>query len=1372
MPRGKMAVRNLNLPNFPTFDLSEIDTVPSRWKKYKRRFELLCTAIGVAEEKQKLAMFLTYVGDDTYEIFENTKLNATPTFNETIEALDRHFEPQANKSYETFLFRQMKQLDGENLNQFYIRLKEQAGKCEFADSDLNIKQQIELSTTNNKLRVYSFQNQEKTLQELLTIGRTYEETKKQVEVLTKTKAKETDGEEETVNFANKRRFGKNNYHERGMSNNNKKNCYRCGGKFPHKAQCPALGKTCNKCSKKNHFASVCKTSQKRGGNPNNSRNKPLNSVYYTHSPSQLYENLEPLHLDESLFAMSVNKNKAVCDMGSESKSVSDQSDARVFNKPDFDATILVEGIRVNVLVDTGASINILTLRTFNELSKRLKQKPILQKTKTKVITYGSSSNSSLKVLGTIAFVVETNSKLCCTKFHVIDTTHKNLLSGETALLLNILTFEKPIFNVQKEYDVNATSLAEKNAVPESLTKLIDCFGETVFNNTIGKLKDYEVKLHIDKNVPPVAQRERRIPFALREKVNKELEKLERAGIIEDVTDEPTPWLNPLVIVPKSDGTIRLCVDMRCANKAIKRTRYPTPTIDDLKCKLRGANVFTKLDMRSAFHQLELAKESRYITAFQSDTRIKRFTRLLFGANSAPEELQHVIRQLLADIDGVINIADDLLIYAKDNAEHDRILLQVLERFREKELTLNLRKCQFLQSSLEFYGHVFSKDGMKPNPKKVEAIVKASQPEDQKALRSFLGLANYLKAFIPNYSTITYPLRSLLKNDTEYEWSNNCDEAFTKLKSAISSDTCITYFDNRKDTFLFTDASPYGISAIVLQKSPTEKHAKIVSFSSRALTKTEMNYAQIERECLALVYGCERNRLYLLGRQFTAYNDHKALVNILNNPKSTIPLRIERLTLRLQGYQFVLKHVKSDDNISDYPSRHPYDTADESVAETTEEYVNQLAEYSCPNALTLDNIRQATKYDKLCQELIKLVQNRNWYTIEKRTDIGEEVKNELKSFRKLRNELTLTNDQQTILKGTRIVIPEILQQLAINIAHVGHQGIQKTKTLLRSKVYFKNMDKLVEQKISNCLACQAVEKQTKSTPLKNTEIPDNVWDAVNVDYLGPLPSGHYLFVLIDQRSRFPIVDLTKSTNATSAISSLSRTFSMYGNPKSVISDNGPPFTSKQFADFLQSRGVTHRRVTPVWPQANGEAERFMRPLKKTIQTAHLEKKNIASEVENFLFAYRNTPHSTTKVSPAELMFNRKPNYNLPHVQPAVDTELHRHAAENDRERKSYNKNYIDTKRHASDIRLNLGDRVLVHQPKINKLTPYYNPKPLRVTHTKGTMVTAKYESDGGYITRNVTHFKRIAPETKVPMKQNKRSTVESEPRKQYSMRKRK
>ena len=169
-------------------------------------------------------------------------------------------------------------------------------------------------------------------------------------------------------------------------------------------------------------------------------------------------------------------------------------------------------------------------------------------------------------------------------------------------------------------------------------------------------------------------------------------------------------------------------------------------------------------MRSAYHQL--APESRYITAFQSDTRIKRFTRLIFGVNSASEELQHIIRAILTDIEGVVNIWDNLLIHADSISKHNEILRKVFQRFREKELTINLEKCEFLQNSLDFFGHVFSAEGMKPNPTKVEAIVNAKVPEDEKALRSFLGLANYLKAFIPDFSSLTYPLRTLLKNDVE------------------------------------------------------------------------------------------------------------------------------------------------------------------------------------------------------------------------------------------------------------------------------------------------------------------------------------------------------------------------------------------------------------------------------------------------------------------------------------------------------------------------------------------------------------------------------------------------------------------------------
>ena len=192
-------------------------------------------------------------------------------------------------------------------------------------------------------------------------------------------------------------------------------------------------------------------------------------------------------------------------------------------------------------------------------------------------------------------------------------------------------------------------------------------------------------------------------------MNEELKRLENEGIIEDVTGEPTPWLNPLVIVPKDEDNIRICVEMRTANKAIARKQYPTPTVDDLLVKLKGSKSFTKLDMASAFHQIELDQDSRFITAFQSDTRIKRFKRLIFGVNLAAEELQHALQTILADIPGATNIADDILIFAEDAKQRDETLTRVLERCDSKGITLNLQKS------------MFSKKGMKPDPQKIQEI---------------------------------------------------------------------------------------------------------------------------------------------------------------------------------------------------------------------------------------------------------------------------------------------------------------------------------------------------------------------------------------------------------------------------------------------------------------------------------------------------------------------------------------------------------------------------------------------------------------------------------------------------------------------------
>ena len=954
-----------------------------------------------------------------------------------------------------------------------------------------------------------------------------------------------------------------------------------------------------------------------------------------------------------------------------------------------------------------------------------------------MVTYGNDS-PNLNIIGEVFLLIESEKKYLYTKFHVIKTNHKNLLSGETATALKLLKINNVEINTKME------GHTEEN-IPTHLRETIHKYKETVFSGKIGKLNDYQVQLKINKAVPPIAQRERRLPFAIRDKVNTELEQLEKAGIIETVTNEPTPWISPMVIVPKNNGKIRVCIDMRGPNKAIERTRYPTPTLDDLRIKLKDATVFSKLDLQSAFHQLELTEDSRYITTFQTETGIKRFKRLNFGVNSAQEELQHAVRETLKDIKGTINLVDDILIHGINQQEHDTALSKVLQRFEEKGLTVNLYKCLFSQPKLKFFGFVFSKQGMHPDPDKLNEIKTMPAPEDVKALQSFLGLMNYFKRFIPQYSTLTHPLRKLLHKDTKFEWSEDCKSAFDELRNALTSQSCLGYFDQSKEITVYTDASPVGISAIIVQNTPTKQDHKLISYSSRSLTSTEQRYSQIERECLAIVYACEHNKLYLYGRDFKILCDHKPIVNLLNNPNSTVPLRIERMTLRLQGYSFDLQHVRGEDNISDYPSRHPADSFSQDIYKI-EKYINFVANYACPNAISIDDIKKATQNSPTLQIIADLIRQNSWHKLDqplRYPEIRAQLQ-KLTPYRNVKEQLTVNESSDLILKSNRIVIPGSFENIIIKLAHDGHLGITKTKALIRSKVYFPNMDEKLENYIRHCAACQVQTKPIPPAKLSITPTPEAVWDVVNIDYLGPLPNGFYLIVMVDQFSKFPVVEAIRTTSSSLLIDFLQRTIAIFGLPKTVISDNGPPFMSYDLRQFFQRLRIKHQRITPLWPQANAQAEAFMKPLMKAVRTAYIEKRDWRKQLQNFLFTYRHAPHCTTKLPPATLMFQRNTNFTIPALNQAVDRDINIKARARQENAKLQRKEYHDKRTNAKDPNINIGDTVIVRQPKRNKLSPRFEPNRYQVIAKNNSMITATDQTSQRTKTRNVSHFRPIPP----------------------------
>ena len=394
---------------------------------------------------------------------------------------------------------------------------------------------------------------------------------------------------------------------------------------------------------------------------------------------------------------------------------------------------------------------------------------------------------------------------------------------------------------------------------------------------VGKLKDYQLQLYVNKDVKPVVQPVRRLPFGLREKVNKKLDELLNEDMIEKVPSGPTEWVSPLVVVPKPDGDIRICVDMRRANEAIESERHPITTIEEVLHDLNGSTVFSKLDLKWGFHQVELDAESRQITTFITHRGLFRYKRLMFGITSAPEKYQNIVKDALIGCKGFKNIADDLIIHGCGIQEHDENLLAVLRHLRECGLTLNETKCQFRLPKLTFFGHNLSKQGISPSEEKVSAIQNAKPPQNTAEVRSFLGLVQYCAKFLPDYSQIAEPLRILTRKDQHFMWGDPQEKSFQKLKDLLTQADTLAYFKNKCRTRIVADAGPTGIGAVLTQLQ--NGMWRVISYASRNLTDVEHRYSQTEKEGLALEWPRERFKLYVYGREFELETDHKPLKHI-------------------------------------------------------------------------------------------------------------------------------------------------------------------------------------------------------------------------------------------------------------------------------------------------------------------------------------------------------------------------------------------------------------------------------------------------------------------------------------------------------------
>ena len=457
---------------------------------------------------------------------------------------------------------------------------------------------------------------------------------------------------------------------------------------------------------------------------------------------------------------------------------------------------------------------------------------------------------------------------------------------------------------------------------------------------------------------------------------------------------------------------------------------------------------------------------------------------------------------------------------------------------------------------------------------------------------------------------------------------------------------------------------------------------------------------------------------------------------MEKAKKEAPARIEKIRLKLQGYNSTIKLVKGKHNPADYLSRHPlpYKSCSKAERESFRDIQNHIfgVVHMLPEAITVPRVREASKQDPVISKVIKLLQAG--------VTKCPETDKRLTPFKPVWAELSVA--VEILLRGERVVLPQGLIKEALRIAHEGHMGIEKTKRYLRTAVWFPKMDALTERLVRNCIPCQAVTPSSHREPLRMTPLPPEPWQLVAADIFGPLPGGEKVLVLKCLRSKWPEVKVflrNQSTNSEGVIAAMEKMFTVHGIPDAIRTDNGPPFNSKDFKDFARRSGFHCQKVTPLWPEANGQAEAFMKCLGKIVRTAHIENRDWKRALDNFLLSYRATPHPSTGVAPAHLMYpgrrykTRLPCHSSPSISKAAVEDFNRRAMKSA-------KQYADQRRHTQQSNISVGDTVLVRQKKHNKLSSFYNPLPYKVTSMKGSMITA--ERQGHQMVRNSSFFKKV------------------------------
>ncbi|KAI5151484.1 hypothetical protein ENBRE01_2170 [Enteropsectra breve] len=573
------------------------------------------------------------------------------------------------------------------------------------------------------------------------------------------------------------------------------------------------------------------------------------------------------------------------------------------------------GNLIRVLIDTGADISIVPKSWIKNETKMRKAE----------ITVKSVCGEQIEIIGRME---QTSIQLCGYRIAIepyVSTNEPNdyMILGADSLIQNPRAASKVLKGCLEGDNIRPVRSNKMEMIREiSDDSALNKFSH-LFKTEIDVLCKAKAGSHriITENVLPVAQRNIQIPRHWENELNTEIMMLERTGVIRK---SKSPWVSRIVPVKKKSGEIRLCIDFRGLNAVTKKDSYPIPRIDEIIDELQGATIFTTLDATKGYYQIEIAEEDKEKTGFRWKENLFEFNRMPFGLCNAPATFQRTMNSMFEGILGkfVRPYLDDIIIFSKTEEEHRMHLEIVAERLSEANISLNKNKCKFNQKEIEILGNVITGDEVRPSEDKVKAINNYPMPQTIRELRSFLGLINYCRSFIPNIASIIGPLNNLLKGETKKSikkivWDETTKRSFLTSRKTLSMNTLKTQPDFSKKFILTTDASENAIGAILSQEDENGKE-RMVSAYSKLLDDTQKHYSVTDKELLAIVKATEHYRRYLLGKTFLVKTDHKALsyLHTAKNPTS----RMLRWSLKLQEFDYEIQYIQGEANGADGLSR--------------------------------------------------------------------------------------------------------------------------------------------------------------------------------------------------------------------------------------------------------------------------------------------------------------------------------------------------------------------------------------------------------------------------------------------------------------------